>query len=310
LEDGSVLLITGGAYGITAEVAKALASGRHLRLALVGRSARPEPESASTRNIANAAELRQFLIGERRAQNAKVKPSEIEADLKRILKEREIRRNLTALEQAGHELSYHAVDVSDHDAFARLIDDIYGRWGRIDGVIHGAGIVDDKLICDKSLESFDAVYLTKVSSALTLARKLRPDSLKFLLLFSSVAGRFGNAGQCDYSAANEVLNKLADRLRVEWPNVHAASLNWGPWEGGMVSEELIKLFALRDIRPIPMAIGVQCCLDVLARPFKTLPELVITASLSQIAGSGHAGAEDQVRQSRRRRVPQPQQAIA
>lgn len=310
LEDGSVLLITGGAYGITAEVAKALASGRHLRLALVGRSARPEPESTSTRNIADAAELRQFLIGERRAQNAKVKPSEIEADLKRILKEREIRRNLTALEQAGHELSYHAVDVGDHDAFAQLIDDIYGCWGQIDGVIHGAGIVDDKLICNKSLESFDAVYLTKASSALTLARKLRPDSLKFLLLFSSVAGRFGNAGQCDYSAANEVLNKLADRLRVEWPNVHTVSLNWGPWEGGMVSEELIRLFALRDIRPIPVAIGVQCCLDVLARPFKTPPELVITANLSQIAGSGHAGAEDQVRQSQRRSVPQPQQAMA
>lgn len=310
LEDGSVLLITGGAYGITAEVAKALASGaRHLRLALVGRSERPEPETECTRNIADPAELRQSLLSERRVQNAKVKPTEIETDLKRILKEREIRRNLAALEQAGHELSYHSVDVRDHDAFGQLIDDIYRRWGRIDGVIHGAGIVNDKLIRDKSLESFDAVYLTKVSSALTLARKLCPDSLKFLVFFSSVAGRFGNAGQCDYSAANEVLNKLADRLRVEWPNVHVSSLNWGPWEGGMVSEELIRLFALRDIKPIPIGIGVRECLNVLARPVRG-PELVLTASLPQIAGSGHAEKKEQVRQSPRSGAPESQRAVA
>ena len=310
LEDGSVLLITGGAYGITAEVAKALASGaRHLRLALVGRSERPKPETECTRNIAGTAELRQSLLSERRAQNDKVKPAEIETDLKRILKEREIRRNLAVLEQGGHEVSYHSLDVRDHDAFGQLIDDIYQRWGRIDGVIHGAGIVNDKLIRDKSLESFDAVYLTKVNSALTLARKLRPDSLKFIVFFSSVAGRFGNSGQCDYSAANEVLNKLSGRLRVEWPNVHVASLNWGPWEGGMVSKELIRLFALRDIKPIPMGIGVRECLNVLARPVCG-PELVLTASLPQIAGGGHAQRKEHVRQSPRSNTPQSQQAVA
>jgi NAD(P)-dependent dehydrogenase (short-subunit alcohol dehydrogenase family) len=230
--------------------------------------------------------LRQFLIGEYQVKSAKVKPSEVEAELKRILKDRQLRRNLKILEETGAEISYNALDVRDADAFGQLIDDVYGRWGRIDGVIHGAGIIDDKLIRDKSVESFEAVYRTKVVPALTLARKLHPGSLKFLVFFSSVAGRFGNVGQCDYSAANEVLNKLADRLSVEWPNVYTVSINWGPWAAGMVSEELIRLYALRDIQPIPMEIGAQYCVDVLRRHAKEEPELVITASLAQIAPAG------------------------
>lgn len=283
LDEGAVLLVTGGAYGITAEVTKALAQNNRLRLVLVGRSVVTEPEPATTRGIVDPGELRDSLISDYRAKSAKVRPTEVEAAVKRILKSRQIRRNLTVLEETGADLSYHALDVSNADAFGNLIDDVYSRWGKIDGVIHGAGIVDDRLIRHKSLESFAAVYRTKVAAALTLARKLHPESLKFLTFFSSVAGRFGNIGQSDYSAANEVLNKLADRLSVEWPNAHVVSINWGPWEAGMVSEELIRLYALRNIRTIPVEIGVQYCLDVLRKHAKEEPELVITASLAQIA---------------------------
>ncbi|HYN39613.1 MAG TPA: SDR family NAD(P)-dependent oxidoreductase, partial [Rhodospirillales bacterium] len=310
LDDGAVLLVTGGACGITAEVTKALAAQQRLRLAVVGRSAVPEPEAASTIDILEPGALRQVLIAKYRARTGEVKPAEIEGALKRILKAREIRGNLLALQQAGAELCYHTLDVRDADAFGRLIDDVYARWGRIDGVLHGAGVIHDKLIGDKPADSFDAVYLTKATAALTLARKLRPDTLKFVVFFSSIAGRFGNAGQCDYSAANELLNKLSGRLRIAWPNVRTVSVGWGPWQGGMVSEELIRLYALRNIRPIPMAIGIQHCLDVLARPVMPEPELVITASLSRIVGSIQAGVQEQQRPPAHRRMLQRQQAVA
>lgn len=77
----------------------------------------------------------------------------------------------------------------------------------------------------------------------------------------------------------------------------------------MVSKELIKLFALRDIKPIPMGIGVRECLNVLAQPVCG-PELVLTASLPQIAGGGYAQRKEHVRQSPRSNTPQSQQAVA
>lgn len=294
LDSGAVVLVTGGAYGITADIAKGLTRNRRLRLVLVGRSPMPEPESPSTRNIADPDALRQFLIGEMRRESGKVKPAEVEAALRRVLKERQIRANLAALKESGSEVDYHALDVRDSAAFGQLIDDIYARWGRIDGVLHGAGVIDDKLIRAKTAESFDAVYDTKVIPALTMARKLDPSKLKFVVFFSSVAGRFGNVGQCDYSAANEVLNKLADRLTVEWPNVHTVSINWGPWDSGMVNDELRKLYASRNIRPIPVETGVRHCLEVLERRDRQEPELVIAASIEAIAaGLGRSSARDE-----------------
>ena len=75
---------------------------------------------------------------------------------------------------------------------AALIDEVYARYGRIDGVIHGAGVIEDKLVGDKTLESFERVLRPKIAGALTLARSLRPESLGFLAFFSSVSARNGN----------------------------------------------------------------------------------------------------------------------
>jgi hypothetical protein len=77
----------------------------------------------------------------------------------------------------------------------------------------------------------------------------------------------------------------------------------------MMSDELIKRFAARGIQPIPMTVGVQRFLDILRRPVREEPELVVTASLSQIAGSEHVDIEEpwQLTQSA---VLQPQQAVA
>ncbi len=280
----SVVLLTGGAVGITSRIAQALAKRYRPRLVLVGRSPLPEEEAEDTRELTDPAQLKRVLIARLKAERAgNVKPAEVDRVFKRLLKDREMRANLDALRAVGAEVEYHSLDVRDAEAFAALIDDVYARMGRIDGVLHGAGIIEDKLIRDKTPESFAAVHDTKVVPAGVLAERLRPDGLKFLAFFSSVAGRFGNAGQSDYSAANELLNKLAGRLGHAWPGVQVVALDWGPWASGMVGKEMLRFYAERGIEPIRPESGTRHFLEQLARGACGEPEVVITASLDQIA---------------------------
>ena len=106
----------------------------------------------------------------------------MEAAYRNLLKEREIRANLAALQEAGAQVAYFQVDVRDPVALGELLDQIYSRYGRLDGVVHGAGIIEDKLLQDKSRDSFDRVFQTKTDSAFILSKKLKPETLKFLVL--------------------------------------------------------------------------------------------------------------------------------
>lgn len=286
LDSDSVILVTGGAYGITADITKTLAEKYRPHLVLVGRSPMPEEEPENIRELLYPGILRQSLLQDLRAKDPKVTPVEVERAVNRVLKDRQIRTNLAAMEDAGARVEYHSLDVKDGEAFGNLIDEVYAKWGRIDGVIHGAGVIRDKLIRDKSLDAFDTVFKTKVIPANILEKKLRPEMLKFVMFFSSVAGRFGNVGQADYSAANEVLNKLADRLGHKWPDAHVVSINWGPWDSGMVSDILRRFYASNDIQLIPPHVGIRFAVNEIQRGRLSAHEVVIGSSIKQISERG------------------------
>ena len=188
---------------------------------------------------------------------------------------REVRENLARLRRAGGRVDYVACDVRDAGAFGARIDETYRRYGRIDGVVHGAGTIEDRLVRDKTLESFERVLETKVNGALVLAAKLRPESLRFLVFFGSIAGRFGNRGQGDYAAANEVLNKLAQDLDRRWPG-RVVSINWGPWlQSGMVPPEVERQFAERGVVLIPPDVGCRMLVEELRLGRKGEAEILI-----------------------------------
>lgn len=281
LDAESVVLITGGAYGITCDIAQQLAEKSRGRLILVGRSPLPDPEIGETAGL-DATGLRRLLITQARETGAMRTPAQLEQQVQRILKDRQILRNLAELEASGATVEYHSLDVRDRDAFGGLIDDLYNRYGRIDGVIHGAGVIEDKRIADKSPESFAKVFSTKVDSACVLAERLRPEQLRFLVFFSSVSGRFGNNGQSDYGAANEFLNKLASDLDRRWPG-RVVAVNWGAWDAGMVSDELRKIYASRQIHLIPVADGVRFLEQELRLGGHREPEVTIGCSVPQLA---------------------------
>lgn len=260
LGSDDVVLITGGAKGITADIAIELAHQFKPTLVLVGRSSLPDDEEpADTATFTDAPSLKKVIMQRIQRSGEKPAPAMVERAFRKLMGEREIRASLAAMKQAGATVHYFSADVCDREAFGALIDGIYARFGRIDGVVHGAGVTADKFLADKTPEAFESVLAPKVDGAFTLAAKLKADALKFMFFFSSVTARYGNRGQCDYAAANEALNKLALWLNARWPG-RVASLNWGPWEsaagsGGMVSAELAKQFEKAGVVMITKSAG-------------------------------------------------------
>jgi hypothetical protein len=159
----------------------------------------------------------------------------------------------------------------------------------VKGLVHGAGILADRLIADKTPEQFAAVFDTKVEGLRALLEATRDDPLKTLVMFSSVAGRCGNAGQVDYAMANEVLNKVAS-AEAERRGIVVRSLGWGPWEGGMVTPALKAQFEALGVPLIPLRAGAQVLVDELSDGQADQVELVIGGSPDALLPDGPAPA--------------------
>ncbi|SIT15317.1 polyketide-type polyunsaturated fatty acid synthase PfaA [Roseivivax lentus] len=275
LDDGATVLVTGGARGITATCVLWLAERYKARFVILGSSPLPEgAESPETAVITDPVKLRAALAQMPAKGGGRRAIAEIESEHRAILKTREIRNTFARIKAFGGQVEYHACDVRDRAALKAVIDDVYARHGQIDGVIHGAGIIEDRLIVDKTLDSYDRVMTTKAHSAFYLAEALRPDALRFLAFFTSVAGRFGNRGQSDYGAANEIVSKFARTLDAVWPG-RVVALSWGPWDsGGMVSDEIKKQFTALGIEAIQPDLGRRALEAELSSERDRVPEVV------------------------------------
>ncbi|MBV8488041.1 MAG: SDR family NAD(P)-dependent oxidoreductase, partial [Planctomycetaceae bacterium] len=233
LVPGDLVLASGGARGITAEVAVALASSLRPRLALLGRTPAPQAEPSWLAQVQGETALRRAI---RDHAEGPLSPSALNEKVKAVLAQREIRRNLERIAAAGSEVSYHAVDVRDHAAVRELAEKLKRQFGPLRGLVHGAGVLADRHIEDQTDLQFAHVFETKVEGLLGLVDGVDWDALQFLALFSSSSARFGRVGQAAYATANEWLNKWAQRSAREHPRCRVVAFNWGPWDGGMVTD--------------------------------------------------------------------------
>ena len=272
----SVILITGGARGITSLIARDLARRYQCALVLLGRSPLPPAEEdPATARAATPAEIRTALIGNLRTRGEKPVPAHIEAACQRVLHEREVRATLDEIQAVGGRVEYYQADVRDLSAVRATVEEVYARHNCLDGLVHAAGLVEDRLLGDKEPASFDRVLQTKVDGALNLLRAVRPESLRFVAFFSSVAGTFGNAGQADYAAANEILNAIAADCDARVP-ARVVAFNWGPWDApGMVTPEVRRQFSAQGVELLAPEPAVQAFVDELRLGRKGEVEVVI-----------------------------------
>ena len=129
-----------------------------------------------------------------------------------------------------------AADVGDESEVAKLLERIRAELPPLAGVAHLAGVLDDALLSQQSLERFRTTLAPKAFGACHLDRLTRDDDLDFFIVSSSVSSLFGSPGQSNYATANALLDGLVAQRRAQ--GLPATGVNFGPWaQGGMASSE-------------------------------------------------------------------------
>jgi NAD(P)-dependent dehydrogenase (short-subunit alcohol dehydrogenase family) len=255
-QKGDTIIVTGGARGVTAETAIAFAKQYGTNMVLIGRSPLPEAEPAWLASLKNEAEIKRAIMMNSSAK--KMTPKELGAAYKIAMANREVLTNIARLQKLDIKVKYYSASVLNEEQIEKIISEVRSEFGNISGIIHGAGVKRDKNIEDKTREQLDDVINTKVKGLKNLLKATIEDNLKAIVLFSSFSGRQGRTGQVDYAMANEVLNKVAQKVKVLRNDCHVMAFNWGPWDGGMVDSSLRKVFINEGIGLIPLKKGARC----------------------------------------------------
>jgi acyl transferase domain-containing protein/NADP-dependent 3-hydroxy acid dehydrogenase YdfG len=224
---GGVWVVTGGARGITAIAARELARRYGWKLHLIGKS--PAPLADAPWRHYDEAEMKALKSTvARQAVSEGRSPSEA---WDRVTKDVEIYNNLRSFADCGVQATYHACDIGDRAALAAVLDQVRRQDGPIQGILHGAGIIDPSRFESKRRDLVTAQVRTKFDGTLHLMSLTKDDPLKFFIGFGSISGRFGGNGLTDYAAGNDALAKVIDWFRTARPDCASACIHWESWEG-------------------------------------------------------------------------------
>jgi malonyl CoA-acyl carrier protein transacylase len=196
LSPGDVIVMSGGATGISTHLARSLMPFKP-RLVFLGRTS---PES-----------------GDERAS--------------------EIARTLADLHSSGIEATYHTCDVTDPEAVSAIMGEVVKRYGRIDGIIHGAGVLRDGFLSQMTPDDFSLVMDVKLLGAWNLFSAAEKSGLRFFVGLSSAAAIQGNPGQANYAAANRMMSALLRILGKRNDAVSIKALMLPPVEGAGMAED-------------------------------------------------------------------------
>ncbi|MEV4747524.1 SDR family NAD(P)-dependent oxidoreductase [Streptosporangium sp. NPDC049248] len=162
------------------------------------------------------------------------------------------------LRELGVDVQVVTGDLAAPGGAARLVRAVTDGGVRLRGVVHAAGVLDDRLVVDVGSPDLHRVWSAKVHGGLALHQATRQPSLDWWVAFSSAAALLGSPGQAAYAAANAWLDALCDLRRSE--GLPGTTINWGTWaEVGGASQA-----ALPAVSPITPGEGVEALEALLA----------------------------------------------
>jgi malonyl CoA-acyl carrier protein transacylase/NAD(P)-dependent dehydrogenase (short-subunit alcohol dehydrogenase family) len=259
LDKKTVFLITGAAGSIVSAITADLAAasgGTFYLLDLV-----PEPDSNNPdlkRFITDKDGLKRDLFARIQARGERATPALVERELAALERAQAAQSAIDAVRAAGGTAHYFSVNLTDAGAIAGVVNRIRETHGRIDVLLHAAGLERSHTLPDKDQREFDLVFDVKVDGFFHLLHAIGNMPINAIVSFSSIAGRFGNPGQTDYSSANDLLCKLTSSLRTTHPATRAIAIDWTAWGGiGMaVRGSIPKIMEAAGIDMLPPEAGI------------------------------------------------------
>ena len=259
LGDGSVVVVTGAAGSIVSAIIADLANAAKGTFHLLDLAPEPDRDDPDIAAFAtDRDQLKRTLFERLQAAGERATPAKVEKELAGIERRHAALAAVQAVEAAGGTVRYHSVDLLDGAAMAAVTDEIRETSGRVDAVVHAGGLEISRLLPDKEPDEFDLVFDVKADGWFNLLHGLADVPVAATVVFSSIAGRFGNAGQADYSAANDLLCKWTTSWRSSRPDTLGLAVDWTAWgDIGMATRGSIPtVMKAAGIDMLPAAVGI------------------------------------------------------
>jgi NAD(P)-dependent dehydrogenase (short-subunit alcohol dehydrogenase family)/3-hydroxymyristoyl/3-hydroxydecanoyl-(acyl carrier protein) dehydratase len=252
-------VITGAAGSIVSAITADLAAASGGTFYLLDLVPKPDPDNPDLKRFVSDKEnLKRDLFTRIQTRGERATPALVEKELASLERANAARTAIDAVRAAGGTPHYFSVNLADAEAVAKVIDEVRQRNGRIDVLLHAAGIERSHTLPDKDPREFNLVFDVKADGFFNLLHAIGEMPLGATVAFSSIAGRFGNNGQTDYSAANDLLCKITSSFRTMRPATRGIVIDWTAWGGiGMATRGSIpKMMELAGIDMLPPEAGI------------------------------------------------------
>ncbi|MCA9710502.1 MAG: SDR family NAD(P)-dependent oxidoreductase, partial [Myxococcales bacterium] len=260
LGSDTVYVVTGAAGSIVSAIVADLArTGGTFHL--LDLAPAPDPADPDLRALTEDRDgLKRRIFERLKAGGERGTPAQVERELARLERAAAAVSAIAAIEAAGGQARYVSVDLRDGAAVRAALEGI----DRVDVLLHAAGLEISRRVADKSPEEFDLVFGVKARGWHHLLSAIGDRPLRSAVVFSSIAGRFGNVGQTDYAAANELLARSVAEL-ARRRGIVGLALDWTAWaEIGMASRGSIPTtMAAAGIDMLPPTLGIPVVRDEL-----------------------------------------------
>ncbi len=232
LDGNTVFLITGAAGSIVSAITADLAAASGGTFYLLDLVPEPDPQNPDLKRFVSDKEgLKRELFARIQARGERATPALVEKELAALERAQAARSAIDAVVTAGGTPRYFSVNLTDADAVDKVIRQIRERSGHIDVLLHAAGLDRSHSLADKDPREFDLVFDVKSDGFFNLLHAIADMPLGATVAFSSIAGRFGNVGQTDYSSANDLLCKITSSFRTTRPATRGIAIDWTAWGG-------------------------------------------------------------------------------